>query len=177
MDFEVAVGFSSAGFSLRFWAKQGQTPQAEARATAGLHDWTRGAGPGPVFGVLDQASCYGISFDVGADFLPFAGIANPVVEGFDLPGLFAGTAQNEVGFAGGGAFDLLSNLGEPRLRLDQDVNMICHEGVRVQLIKLAQVQFAEPRNDAFGDARVFQPERATESAVQNAVALYKGLTG
>ena len=108
-----------------------------------LFNWVGSAGPRPIFRLLDQSCSDWISFDVSMNLLPFAGIANPVVEGLALPERLSCEAEQQVRFARRCAFDFLSDLGKRGLLLEQEMNVIGHQDIGLQTKQFAPMQFTQ----------------------------------
>ncbi len=95
-----------------------------------------------------------------ADTLEFRGISNPVIERFILPKRLSAAAQSGIGVPGGNTFDDAGDFGKREARVQEDMDMIGHEDISVQIVA-AKLRAAP--DGVFGIARnlrVSQPEGA-----------------
>src|SRR5260370_40697523 len=105
-------------------------PQPRIKAT--LSDST-GAGPLPILNAQNETCLEWISFDVCLNLVKFSGRANPMIERFILPKELARPPQDFVRSAGGAALDQFGDPGELTPWLQEDMNMIGHHDIRVNL--------------------------------------------
>ena len=101
-------------------------------ATSRRLEWIGGARPWPIFGTGDQTCGYGVSLNIGADFLPFLWGADPVVEGFVLPKSSAAAAEKLICGMRRRAFYLPGDARKRGSWFEQEVNVVGHHYVRLQ---------------------------------------------
>lgn len=133
-----------------------------------------GAGPFPELGAGGEAGGYGVPFDIAADALEFVGIADPVVEGFVLPDGFSGAAEAGVDVSRGDALESGGDFGERRVRSEEDVDVVGHDDVGVQVIA---AQLGATKDGIFGvvcEFAIGEPDGALLGGVQAAVQLKEG---
>lgn len=103
---------------------------------------------------------------------------NPMIVGFELPERLPGSSKQLVGAARGGAFQPAHNDGQIHMGQYQQVHVIRHDRPGIEVIK---VPFFFSDLNCFGhdtrDARIFQPARATTTAVQGSICCDEGVAG
>jgi hypothetical protein len=92
-----------------------------------------GAGPSPVFWVVNHPGVDGIHFDVVPYFVELCGASHPMIEGFVLPKGHAGSIKNLIRQAGARALDGSRDFAQRLAREDQDVNVVQHDDPGVEV--------------------------------------------
>ena len=95
-----------------------------------------------------------------------------MVEGFVLPEVLAGAAENGIGFAGGYSFQAMGYAGKRDYWGDQHVDVVWHDHIGVERVEI-QILCSEMYGgcDAAGDGGIFQPEWARAGSVQDGIHL------
>ncbi len=136
-----------------------------------------GRRPGPVFGALGQTCFHGIALDVGADPVELGAVTDPMVERFVLPEGFSLAMEQTVGIARGGAFDAVSDSGQRRERVEQDVHVVGHDRVSVKCEVTKLLTAEDGGLDTAGHFRILQPVRAGGGGIELPISLDKLLAG
>lgn len=95
-----------------------------------------GAGPEKLFRRGDKACVHRIHLDVMSDFPEFGVIANQPVVAFILPEWLPGSTQHAVALCSGESLERLRELRNRNQWRDQEMNVIGHHNVRVELVLL-----------------------------------------
>jgi hypothetical protein len=126
----------------------------------------RGARPGPVFGLLDQAGPHWIPFDVLNNSFKFLAVAHPMIVGLVLPESPC-SIENKIGLVGARVLHGPWYLTQRFVRLQQRMYMVRHDDPSEELV---QLPFLLANSQGFDDfrrhSRMFEECRSGASRVQ-----------
>ena len=100
-----------------------------------------------------------------------------MIEGFVLPEVLSGRAEQEVRVARGRALEQARNFVHGHGRRQQDVNVIRHNDVRVYASQFRFLRFSQGRDHATGNGRLPEPKRAGIGAIEYAIQIEETLAG
>ena len=136
------------------------------------------ARPSEVASLGHQARSHWIVFDVGRNAFEFPRIAHDVVIALILPEGLACQAEQPIGRKGGEAFQRMRNFGDLYVWRDQQMNVIGHHNVSVELIEvqviLAVMNCVYSQSGYF---RATQVKGARVAAIENGIHRDEGLAG
>src|SRR5580700_1315055 len=119
-----------------------------------------------------------IPFDVVLKTVEFALIANPVIEGFVLPKRKACSMEKVVRLSRCDTFQRAGNLLDLKLWSDQQMNVVRHDGIGMQIVVL---QFGGSSENSRGHElsyrRVLQPNGTGMCLVKNFLSFFEPLSG
>ena len=96
-----------------------------------------------------------------------------MVERFILPEVFSGTAEPGIGVPSGNTFDDTGDFGKREVRVQEDVDMVGHDHVSVQIVA---AEIGAAPDGIFGvvcQLGIGQPKRAGLCGVQGSIELAK----
>ena len=126
------------------------------------------AGPAKLFRRSGQTGCHRVHFKVTSDSFKFGLIPNQSIVAFILPERTPGLSEYTISFPSRKSLERLSHFGNRDARRDEEVNVVGHHDIVVQLVD-AFISIANRLDDHFGYLRLAQVERPAARAVQEAV--------
>lgn len=134
------------------------------------------ARPGEFLDRTRQPGPHGIRFDIASDSQKLRLVTNQPIVAFFLPERLSGLAEDLVSLPGGESLERLHHLGNGFDRRHQEMNVVRHDGIRVELI-ISQVSILNRRYYSARDLGQAERERTGSGRIENAVHCEKGLSG
>jgi hypothetical protein len=136
----------------------------------GFSLWLARAGIRPLLRLFRQASSHRIALDVYPDSLELAGVTNPVVEGFILPGGDSCAIQQSIGLSRRLAFHRSRDSCQFNRVGQQQVNVIGHRNERMQHIPATR-SIKQVCHDTSSDFGSSEPLRTVYCSVKPQIPL------
>jgi hypothetical protein len=137
-----------------------------------------GAGPLKSLRRFHQPRLHGVHFDIRRDSLQLGSVPYQSVVTFNLPKRLACPAHDPVRFS---RCEPLERLGQPGNLYpwsDQEMNVVGHDDVRMELVVFQTVLSVSDRvHYHVRDQRLSKIQRAVACSVQKAIHRHKGLSG